>query len=175
MNQNTDKKATELVGDFHKAMEHVGVVGNWQIDHLRADGQGGWNTLQSKRIDNIVLAVGLDFLAARAIANTASAMNYIAIGTITAQPSLGSTNFGEIARKAGALVASSKEVIILSNTWGGAADSLTGIALGSAVVANHASSGQGTYLNFSNSVAVTLQASDLLRIQAEISVGSHNL
>lgn len=174
MTQNTGKE-TGIVDKFLSTMEDVGVRGSWQLDHLRANADGGWDLLDSKRIENIVLATGLNFLASRAIANTASAMAYIAIGTVTAQPSLGSTNFGEIARKAGAVAASSGSFIILSNTWGGAADSLTGIAMGAAVVTNHAGSGQGTYLNFSNSVNATLQASDLLRIQAEIRVGSHNL
>lgn len=174
MNRNTGKE-TDIVDRFLSSMENVPVRGSWQIEHHRANAQGGWDLLESKRIDNIVLAVGLNFLASRAVANTASAMAYIAIGTVTAQPSLGSANFGEIARKVGAVAASSGSVIILSNTWGGAADSLTSIPLGSAVVTNHAGSGQGTSLNFSNSVNATLQASDLLRIQAEIRVGSHNL
>lgn len=175
MNQNTGKES-DVVDRFLGAMrDQAEVRGNWEIEHWRANAEGGWDLIGAKRIKNVVLAVGLNFLASRAVANTASAMNYLAVGTVTAQPSLGSTEFGEVARKAGAVVASSGEVVVLSNTWGGAADSLTGIALGAAVIANHAGSGQGTYLNMSNSVNTTLQASDLLRLQAEIQIGSHNL
>ena len=170
MNQNTGNESN-IVERFKAAIrDGAELHGTWRVEITRANG-----TLESSVIKNIVLSGGLNFLASRAVANTASAMAYIAIGTVTAQPSLGSTEFGEIARKIGAVAASSNEVIILSNTWGGAADSLTGIALGSAVVANHASSGQGTVLNISNSVNTTLQASDLLKLQAEIRVGSHNL
>lgn len=156
----------ETVQQFQEAL--VQPIGNYRFEVTRHN--GGREYFQRK---NIVVKVGLDYLAARAISNTASTMNYIAVGTVTAAHSLNSTNFGEVGRKAASIVASSNEVVILVNTWGGSADSVTSLALGSAATANHASSGQGTYLSMVNGLSTTLANSDFLKIQVECRVGSH--
>lgn len=136
----------------------------------RADG-----TVESFKPSNIVLATGLNMAAERLAVNTdGGAISHIAIGTVTDQHSLGSVNFGEVARKS-ATVTTSKMALIATNCWGGDSDSITGIPLGSAALVNNANSGEGTLLNMTNSLAVTLQASDVLRVQAEVYIGSHNL
>lgn len=168
----------DLVAGFNKeagGTTSVPVRGRWSFQVFRGV-EGGFVPEPPRMIDNVVTAVGLNTLAALAYyGNTSSAFRYIAIGTVTAAASLGSTTFGEINRKVGATVTASNEVVILVNTFGGAADSLTGVALGSAAVTNHANSGQGQILNIVNSVDATLQASDLLRVQMEVQIGSHNL
>lgn len=148
----------------------LNVRGRWMFEIMRADG-----SVERKVLNNIVVAVGLDAIASRIGLDTTSRFGFLAIGTVTAQPSLGSSNFGEVSRKAGSTITSSKEVFIMVATWGGAADSLTGVALASGAVVNHVNSGQGTIMNIVNSVSTTLQDSDLLKVQMEIQIGSHNL
>lgn len=125
--------------------------------------------------NNIGVAAGIDKFAGRAIANTNSPFTFIAIGTVTAAASLGSTNLGEVDRKSGATVTSSKETIILISTWAGDADSITSVVFGTGGICNHANSGQGEFLNMVNSLDTTLADSDFLKVQVEVQVGSHNL
>lgn len=131
-------------------------------------------------LPNIVTKDGLNTMAANVIGpgtGADSAFRYLVIGSATAAGSLGSVQggIGEVGRKIGATIASSKEVAILVATWAGNADSLTGVALGSAGIINHANSGSGTFGSHVNSVDATLQDSDFLKIQYEIQIGSHNL
>lgn len=150
----------------------VSVNGFWKVTVTRADG-----SVEYKELNNIVTANGLDEIAKLAIANAGSAAAYLAVGTVTAAASLGSTNFGEVAngRKAPGTNTSSKEVFFMIETWGGAADSVTSIALESAAMCNHASSGEGQVFNIVNGVSATLADSDFLHLEAQIQVGSHNL
>ena len=127
--------------------------------------------------ENIVTKDGLNALASRGVAETTSPIGFLAIGTVTAQHSLGSTvtMFGEVSRKVPSIKASSNEAIIVAMTWAGNADGLTGVALASAACVNHVNSGLGIAYNLTNSVNATLQASDFLLLQCEIQIGSHNL
>lgn len=125
--------------------------------------------------DNIGIAAGIDKFAGRAVANTNSPFTFICIGTVTAQASLGSTNLGEVDRKAASTATSSKETIILIGTWAGNADGITSVAFGTGGIVNHANSGQGEFLNMVNSLDTTLADSDFLKVQIEVQVGSHNL
>lgn len=179
MTQNTSKEKNlldgfqEVVGD--RLNNPVQVRGRWRFTITRADG-----SIEECVQENIVTKDGLDVIAANAIApgtGANSAFRYIAIGTVTAAGSLGSVQggLGEVSRKIGATIASSNEVAIIVATWAGDADGLTGIALASAGVINHASSGSGTFGNHVNSVSATLNASDFLKVQMEIQIGSHNL
>jgi len=137
----------------------------------RADG-----TVETKRIRNIVTRYGLNRLAARAINATGQTPAYIlGVGTVTNAASLDSTNFGEVSRKAAAVVVQSQDWFALTMTWAGNTDSLTGVALDSVAILDHASSGQGTVFNIANGLGVTLQASDFLNLTGRIRVGSHNL
>lgn len=171
--ENRSSNEQQLLDAFRKMMaDGVMPKGKWRRTITRADG-----SIEETVIDNVITAQGLNALASRGVSDTTSPFGYLAIGTVTAQASLGSTvtGFGEVSRKAGATVASSKEVLLLVATWAGNTDGLTGVALGTAAIVNHANSGLGTALNLVNSVDATLQASDFLKLQAEVQVGSHNL
>jgi len=158
----------------------VGVTGRWKFWIDRWDGESQSFVTEYKELNNIVTKDGLNAIAELMLGDatgTNSGFKYIVVGTQTAAGSLGSVQggIGEVSRKIAATIASSNEVAILVMTWAGNADSLTGIALASAGIANHASSGSGIMGNVVNSVDATLQASDFLKIQVEIQIGSHNL
>lgn len=169
----------DILDAFKSALGPVGnyvvPVGKWKFTITRADG-----SIEEHESLNIVTKDGLNAIAELMLGDatgTNSAFKYIAIGTATAAGSLGSVQggLGEVSRKIASTIASSAEVAILVATWAGNTDGLTGIALGSAGILNHASSGSGVFGNHVNSVAATLAASDFLKIQMEIQIGSHNL
>ena len=171
---NDIRSPSDIVNDFIDGggQDNIELHGTWRWTITRHDGSE-----EEIVIKNIMNYVGLNQVAAMLTSNAQSAFLYIAIGTVTAQPSLESNNFGEVAngRKLASLAASSHEVGILVATWAGAADSLTGIPLGSGAAVNHASSGEGQILNIVNSVSATLQDSDFLKVQVDVQCGSHNL
>jgi len=167
----------ELLEGFQDAQKNgVEVMGIYDIEITRANGN-----IEHKRVHNIVTKDGLNAIAELMLGDasgTNSAFKYIVIGTVTAQGSLGSVQggIGEVTtRKLGATIASSNEVAILVATWAGDTDGLTGVALGSAGIGNHANSGSGILGSHVNSVDATLQASDFLKVQVEIQIGSHAL
>ena len=177
MDRNTFEE--NLLSKFKKSvdggMDNLSVKGRWKFEITRADG-----TIEVNEQYNIVTKDGLNAIAELMIGDatgTNSAFKYIAIGTATAAGSLGSvqSGLGEVGRKIGATITSSNEVAILVATWAGDTDGLTGVALGSAGIINHASSGSGVFGNHVNSVNATLNASDFLKVQMEIQIGSHNL
>lgn len=167
---------SKILADFKEAMaNNVQVKGTWRFAITRADG-----SIEEHKSENIVTAAGLNAIAELMTGDatgTNSAFRYIAVGTATAAGSLGSvqSGLGEVSRKIGATITSSNEVAILVATWAGNADSLTGVALASAGIFNHADSGSGVMGNHVNSVDATLQASDFLSVQMEIQIGSHNI
>lgn len=155
----------------------VPLYGEFNARIFRADGtidDRGW-----KR--NIVTKLGLNRIARRAVDhNATSAALYLSIGTLTAAASLNAavTSYGEVGRKisiVGSTNATSREWFFMVATWGGASDSLTGVALDSAVVTDHANSGFGNPWNIVNGLGVTLQQSDVLNLTARIRVGSHDI
>lgn len=157
----------------------VPVIGEFKPDIYRATPDGGWMLLKEgswKR--NQLTAAGLNRIANRAVTATGTTPFYVlGVGTLTAAASLDSTNFGEVAggRKAGATTAQSREWFYNVATWGGAADSVTSLALDSAAMLCHASSGIGAVANIVNGLAVTLANSDMLLLTSRIRVGSHDL
>lgn len=166
----------ELLKQFEDAMrDSVPVRARWLRRVTRADGSIDDLVIPK----NIVTKDGLNAIASLMFGVTGanSPAFYLAIGTVTAQHSLGSTvtGFGEISRKTASIKTSSNEVGIVTMTWAGNADSIAGVALASAAIVNHASSGQGLAFNLTNSVNATLQNSDFLLLQCEIQIGSHNL
>ncbi len=176
-------RTNEIINNFlgglgHNIADGLSVKGTWKKVVTRADG-----TVEEQVINNIVTANGLNAIASRVIAETTSPFTFLAIGTGTnattpSMPgSLGSavTQFGEVDRKAASTSATSKDTVILVATWGGASDSLTGVALVSGGAVNHVNSGLGTLMNLVNSVDTTLAASDTLQLQCEIQIGSHDL
>lgn len=172
MSQNTIED--KIFSDFLMSLDTVDAKGRAWIGVHKANPAGGWQPGQYHEITNQVLAAGLNELALRAVSSRAP-YGYIAVGTATATASLGSTWAGEVSRKAGATLTTSKMTMILVSTWGGAADSITSVALETASILNHANSGSGVPLNILTGVAATLANSDLLSIQMNFQIGSHNL
>jgi len=178
MSQDTSEQ--KLLNKFKQTIggnlgDGLAVKGKWKFEITRADG-----SVEKHECENIVTKDGLNAIAELMIGDatgTNSAFQYIAIGTVTNQGSLGSTQagLGEVSRKIGATIVSSNEVAILVATWAGNTDTLTGVALASAGIINHASSGSGIFGNHVNSVDATLNASDFLKVQMEIQIGSHAL
>jgi len=154
---------------FESFTSSVPIYGEVTATIYRADG-----TIETKTIRNIVTANGLNEIAKLA-SGTGSAAGYLAIGTVTAAGSLGSTDFGEVIRKAGAVITNSKSFIVITATYGGAADSITSLALETAAICNHASSGSGVIWNLATGVAATLANSDTLNLTSQIRCGSHDL
>lgn len=159
----------------------IPIMGEFKADVYRAQPDGTYKYEPGRWIRNQLTSAGLNRIANRAVAATGTTPAYIlGVGTITATASLDSTNFGEVAngRKASTVSgnsAQSREWFFMNATWAGNADSLTGIALDSAAILCHASSGQGAVFNIVNGLGVTLQASDFLNLTARIRVGSHDL
>ena len=151
------------------------LVGEFNARVFRADGTVedlGWRR-------NIVTKLGLNRIANRAV-NASSPAAYLAIGTLTAAASLNAaiTSFGEVGRKISTVLttnAQSREWFFMVATWGGAADSLTGVALDAAVITDHANSGNGSPWNIVTGLGVTLQGSDVLNLTGRIRVGSHDI
>ena len=151
------------------------IVGEFNARIFRADGSiedKGWK-------QNLVTKLGLNRIANRAV-NASSPAAYLAIGTLTTAASLNAaiTSFGEVGRRISTVLttdAQSREWFFMVATWGGASDSLTGIALDSAVITDHASSGQGSPWNIVTGLGVTLQQSDVLNLTSRIRVGSHDI
>lgn len=173
MTRNTSNE-DRILAKFREALaDNAPLNAQWRNRITRADG-----SVEEFLIPhNIVTKDGLNALASRAVGVVTSAIGYLAIGTVTAAHSLGSTvtGFGEISRKTPSVLASSAEVVVVAMTWAGNADGLTGVALGSGACVNHASSGLGIAYNLTNSINATLAASDFLLLQCEIQIGSHNL
>lgn len=136
--------------------------------------------MREMTLRNVVTRAGLNRMANKWVSNAAnSAMAYTVIGTQTATHSLDSAQagIGEVIRKIAATVTNSREWAYLQNTYGGASDSLTGVALDSVGVSDFASSHASTGILGSavNGMGVTLQGSDILDVTYRARVGSHNL
>ena len=170
MNQPTSNERN-ILNEFLDAVGGTAQVSIWR------GANGGYDRPPDEHYirKNQALAAGLNELAAKTIVTSRPAYGWIAVGTQTAAASLGSTWGGEVGRKAGATLASSKMAMTLVATWGGAADSVTGVAMETACIVNHASSGSGIPLNILTGVAATLANSDLLKLQMDFKIGSHNL
>lgn len=168
MNRNTPDL---IAGTF------VEVKGEWDVKITRADG-----TVEERTVSNIVTKAGLNKIAKRAVEATGTTPFYIiAIGSYTTAgnpASLDSTNFGELSRKTSNVSgasANSREWIFMTQTWAGAADSVTSKTIDAAAICDHASSGSGIVGNIVQGLAVTLADSDFLNLTCRIRVGSHNL
>ncbi len=128
-------------------------------------------------VNDLITTQGRIYLAKRIAGGdtVASAMAYMAVGTVTTAAALADTALtGEIKRKAlstnSTLAGTNLHTCV--STFGGAADSISSIAITEAGIINHASSGSGTLFQRVTFAAVTLAASDLLKITLETNVGS---
>ena len=157
--------------------------GTIRVRTFRADGTGGWTQLSEKELKNVVTASGLNRIANRAVNATGTSPLYIiGVGSATATHSLGSVQagIGEVKRKTSNFTgtnAQSREWIFLQCTIGGAADSVTSVALDTVFMADfpnsHAST--GIIAAVTNGLGVTLAGSDLLDLTYRIRVGSQDL
>lgn len=167
MGRNTTKKESDIAQDF---LNNVLMRGTVIRTITRHNGE-----YDRKACPNIVTALGLDHLANRAMEDTGSRYNWLAIGTANYTPHINSQEILECNRKAGALATNSRELIIVQATWGGAADSVTSNQIEMAAIGNHETSGSGHYLNVVDGVATVLADSDFLNLEVQVRVGSHNI
>jgi len=130
-------------------------------------------------VNDLITNAGRIFLAKRIAADSdvASAIRYMAVGTVTTVATLTDTGLtGEVARKPLAVYsAQTNNVFTAVATFGGAADSVTSLALTEALLTNHASSGNGTAFQRVTFAAVTLASSDLVKITLQTNVGSNTI
>lgn len=180
--KTTISKYLRRIANTIAPADPVAVDGEYLIRVWRADGRhnGGFNLIDEKLLKNVVTRAGLNRMANKWVSNAAnSAMAYTVIGTQTATHSLDSVQagVGEVIRKIAATVTNSREWAYLQNTYGGASDTLTGVALDTVGVSDFASSHASTGILGSavNGLGVTLQGSDLLDVTYRARVGSHNL
>lgn len=163
MNRDISKEG-KMVADF------LDCVGGWgEVTIIRGDG-----TIEGPRVcSNQVSAAGLNELAARSItAGSRSPFDVINVGSGTAAGSLGSTALIHLVNsKAANVLATSQSLMILTNTWGGAADSVTSVALEEAGIFNT----EGVMLNSLTGVSATLADSDILSLSMMFRIGSHNV
>jgi hypothetical protein len=160
----------DIIDKFLSMVDIVG--GKAKVSIHRADGKvdGPYD------VKNQVTAAGLNELTAKTIVTSRPPFVNIAVGSGTAAGSLGSTALiHEVVRKAGATQTTSRSTIILTNTFGGAADSITSVALEEAGIFNSVSSGQGIMLNKLTGVNATLANSDILSLEMTYQIGSHAL
>lgn len=147
------------------------------IERARVD--GGWTAPQDLCVEDLITNSGRVYLAKRITGGdtVASAMAYMAVGTSGTTAALGDTALGgEVARKALAVAsATTNNVFTAVATFGGAAESIAGVALEEAGIFNHASSAQGTLFQRVTFSTVTLQNSDLLKLTLETNVGSNTI
>lgn len=139
---------------------------------------------ESVCVNDLIVTTGRQFIARRIAGGDSqtapgSAMAYMVIGSGSTAPALtdGSTPglYGEVKRKAlstNSAGVTAANVYTAVCTFGGAADTISSIAIQEAGIANHASSGQGTLLQRVTFASVTLADSDLLKITLETNVGS---
>lgn len=168
MGRNITDEA-RIVQDFLES--RLGLNGTVVRTITRATGE-----IDRKACPNIVTALGLDNLAARAVADTTSIYGWLAIGTANYTPHINSQEILECDRKAFAAASgASRELIVAIATWGGAADSVTSNQIEMAAIANHQTSGSGHYLNVVNGVSTVLADSDFLHLEVQVQVGSHNI
>ena len=162
----------------------VPIYGEFHVEVVRADGtreDRGW-------FRNIVTRKGLNRIANRAVQATGTTPFYVlGVGSYTSGGNPASLDtdyagagngFGELSRKSSNVSgagAQSREWIFMTQTWAGAADSVTSKTIDSAAILDHTSSGQGIIVNVVQGLGVTLADSDFLNLTARIRVGSHNL
>ena len=158
----------DIAEDFLNRRDALPVMGTFVRTITRANGE-----VDRKILPNIVTATGLNNLANRAIADTASKYGWIAIGTANYTPHINSQTILECDRKAAAIIGNSYELIVAIATWGGAADSVTSNALEMAGICNHQTSGSGHFLNIANGLSTVLADSDFLHLEVQVQVGSH--
>ena len=124
---------------------------------------------------NLFVNEGMDYLAMFQSTTPGSVMNHMAVGTISTAATLTNVvgSMGEVARVTMATRIASANILTEVATFGGNLHGITSVVLREVGVVNHASSGpNGTLRSRSVFAAVTLAASDQLRIEYQTTVGS---
>jgi hypothetical protein len=170
------RQAVQVLNGTIDMRSHVPVVGEWDVKVIRADG-----TIEAKTLRNTVTVTGLNRIAACAVNSAGGVFNSTVIGSATAAPALtdSQSSMGEVGRKSWITTganAQSREWIFGVATWGGAADGITSVALGSAGISIGASSLATSMLaNRVNGLGVTLGNSDFLNLTVRVRIGSHDV
>lgn len=140
----------------------------------RGLGEAGFAPPEEICVGDLITTAGRVWLAQRIAADVGSPMGWMAVGTVTTAAALGDTTLtGEIKRKAlSTNSAITNNVYTAVMTIGGAADSVTSIAITEAGIFNNPNSGVGVMFQRVTFAAVTLANSDLLKITLETNVGS---
>lgn len=166
-----NRNISEVCGTLRP--ESAGIRGEFLVKVFRADGR-----VEEKVLKNIITRAGLNHLANLGINAGATPFYIIGVGTATAAHTLdsGQGNLGEVLRKTGNAV-QSREWMALQCTIGGAADSVTSVALDTAFISvlptSHATNGWPG--NAANGLGVTLGGSDMLDLTVRWRIGSHDL
>jgi hypothetical protein len=167
-----------LLQKEQQVIDSIVPFGGFDVKITRHDGR-----VEQYFRKNVVLKEGLNRIATRAVQATGTTPFFIiGIGTATATHTLSSDqpNWGEVSRKSSAVTgasAQSREWIFMVATWGGAADSITSVALDTAFCSDFANSHAttGIYLGAAPGLGVTLANSDLLHLTYRVRVGSHDI
>jgi len=125
-------------------------------------------------VKNLFVNQGMDYLAAFQSTSPGSVMNHMAVGTISTAATLTDvvTTMGEVSRVTMATRIAAANILTEVATFGGNLNGITSVVLREVGVFNHAGSGAGTMRSRSVFAAVTLAASDQLRIEYATTVGS---
>ena len=123
---------------------------------------------------NLFVNQGMDYLATFQSTAPGSVMNHMAVGTISTAATLTDvvTTMGEVARATMATRTATNNILTEVATFSGNLNGITSVVLREVGVLNHATSGNGTMRSRSVFAAVTLAASDQLRIEYQTTVGS---
>jgi len=147
-------------------MDKLPIKAVWKTRIIRADGSEEYSEAK-----NLVVDVGMDWLATYLTTSPGSAMAHIAVGTGTTAASLNQEALvGEVARNAMATSQASENVWITVATFAGDTDSVTSVALTEAGVFNETTS--GTMFQRLQSTLGTLGSSDYLHLTVETTLGS---
>lgn len=179
MSRSISNRIRQAVGVLNGTIQLDSMIpmqGFVDVKVVRSDGR-----IETKTLRNTVTVVGLNRIASSTVNSAAGVLNSIVIGSATASPALtdSQSTIGEVGRKTFAATgasAQSREWIFGVATWGGAADGITSVALGSAGISIGASSLATSVLaNRVNGLGVTLGNSDFLNLTVRIRVGSHDV
>lgn len=155
----------------------IGFRGTYKITVFRGDGIREYEDCPQEHMEgqNLVPDAGTEEFAKILLAEASSTMAYMAVGSGGGAPDMGETTLvDEQARKILSLNASSVNFMVQVATFGGQADTLTGIQLNEVGIFNDDTAGEmGSRISISTS-PITLAASDLVRFQVETEVGSHS-
>ena len=126
---------------------------------------------------NLIPDTGSEEFAKLILGEASSPPAYMMVGTVSTAVDVSDTTCtGEASRKILSLNATSANLLVQVATFGGASESLTGVALEELGTSNHANSGQGEMggrVTFASST-VTLAASDLVKFEYVTTVGTHS-